>query len=72
MSMKRITSASRKNDYGDSGRPIGVRGTTNETASKSVFGVMGNRPILFPLTPTHTDSRILSNAVESVVAELKK
>lgn len=62
----------RKYLHGDSGRSVVMKGAVSKTAHKSAHKMNGNRPILFPLTPTQTDRRILSAAVDTVVAERKK
>ena len=61
----------RKNPHGDSGRSVGIKGAARGAADKTQK-LNGNRRILFPLTPTQTDRRILSAAVDTVVAESKK
>lgn len=58
----------KKNLHGESSRSVGMKSTTGK-AQKSVNGT---RPILYPLTPTHTDHRVLSAAVDLVVGEQKK
>jgi hypothetical protein len=69
---KKGIKVSHKNPHGDSGRSVVLKGTANGGGNKTPYKVNGSRRILFPLTPTHTDCRILSAAVDLVVAEQKK
>lgn len=69
---KKGAKVSRKHPHGDSARSIVLKGAANGGENKTTYKVNGSRRILFPLTPTHTDRRILSAAVDLVVAEQKK
>jgi hypothetical protein len=62
----------RKHPHGDSGRSVGLKGTANGGGNKTTYKVNGSRRILFPLTPTQTDRKVLSAAVDLVVADQKK
>jgi hypothetical protein len=62
----------RKQPHGDSARSVGMKNVAGNTANKPTYKMNGSRRILFPLSPTQTDHRILSAAVDAVVAEPKK
>ena len=73
MKYRKTASVARKHSQtGDSGRSVGLKTSTNGHAQKLGFSVNTIGPVLFPLSPTQTDRKVLSLAVRSVVAEMKK